>query len=436
MDMKYPKDVRLRQPDRKQMRMESLCPDDLIPADHPARTIWAAVEKLDLSKFYVGIQSLPGKAGRDATDPRLLVALWLYACTRGVGSARELSRLCQESAPYRWLCGGVSVNHHSLSDFRVSHAEALDELFTQVLAILCHRKLVTVERISQDGTRVRACAGASSYRRRTSLEKLLKEARAHVQSLRALLDDPAASASLSARQAAARQRAARQREERLAQALEQLPALEARQEKLAKKVSKKDKQAGKLKAPRVSTTDAQARVMKMGDGGYRPAVNVQFATDTQSRAIVGVAVTDQGVDTEQAPPMREQVEQRTGQTVREHLVDGGYLKLDEIDQAAARDVTMYVPPKPPRNQDQRRSEYEPRPTDSQAVRAWRERMGSPAGQEIYRQRASTVETVNADLKTHRGLGQMTVRGLGKARCVALWCALAYNLLHFGQYIVG
>jgi transposase len=436
MDVKYHKDVRLRQPDRKQMRMESLCPDDLIPADHPARTIWAAAEKLDLSKFYGSIQSLRGKAGRDATDPRLLVALWLYACTRGVGSARELSRLCQESAPYRWLCGGVSVNHHSLSDFRVSHAEALDELFTQVLAILCHRKLVTVERISQDGTRVRACAGASSYRRRPSLERLLKEARAHVQSLRALLDDPAASACVSARQAAARQRAAREREERLAKALEQLPALEARQEKLAKKVSKKDKQAGKLKAPRVSTTDAQARVMKMGDGGYRPAVNVQFATDTQSRAIVGVAVTDQGVDTEQAPPMREQVEQRTGRTVREHLVDGGYLTLDDIEQAASRDVTMYVPPKPPRNQDQRRSEYEPRPTDSQAVRAWRERMGSPAGQEIYRQRASTVETVNADLKTHRGLGQMTVRGLGKARCVALWCALAYNLLHFGQYIVG
>lgn len=429
--------VRLRRPDRSQVVMTVQCPDDLISAKHPARLVWQVVQTLDLSAFCAPIKAREGVCGRDATDPALLVSLWLYATIRGIGSAREVARLCVESTPYRWLCGDLDpLNYHTLSDFRVGHGAALDELFTRLIATLVERGLVKVSRISQDGTRVRACAGSSSMRRKQRLEKLLAEAAEQVQQVKTLLDDPASSAGLGAKRKAAKRRAAREREERVARAIAQLPELEKRQAKLAKKVSTKDKQKGKLKEPRASTTDADARVMKMPDGGFRPAVNMQFATDTQSRAIVGVEVVNQGVDTGQAEPMRQQVERRSGGKVSEHLMDGGYLVLEEIERAEGEGVTLYVPPKPPRNKEKRGSEYEPRPDDSEEVKRWRERMGSEQGQTIYKERAATSETVNADGKTHRGLTRLTVRGVPKARCVALWFALAYTLMHFGPHLIG
>jgi len=429
------KDVRVRRPERKQMEMTVRCADDLIGPAHPARVVWAVVQTLELSGFYEPIKARAGVVGRDATDPHLLVSLWLYGTIRGVGSARKLAVLCTESDPYKWLCGGVSLNHHTLSDFRVGHAAALDELFTRVIASLVEKDLVKVYRISHDGTRVRACAGAGSFRRAGRLGKLLAEAEAHVAETKALLDDPEAGAGLSAKQKAARRRAARERRERVAAAIEQLPALRERQEKLKKKVSQKDRAAGKIKEPRASTTDSDARVMKMGDGGFRPAVNMQFAVDTESRGIVGVDVVSQGTDTALSEPMRQQVQERTGRKVNEQLMDGGYLKLAEIDRAADEGVTLYVPPKPPRNKEKRASEYDPCPSDSEAVAAWRARMGSEQGRAIYRQRAATVETVNADLKTHRGLIQLTVRGSTKSLCVGLWCALAYNVMHFAEALL-
>jgi transposase len=435
-----PSDVRLRTPDRSQAEMTVSCPDELVGPDHPVRVIWRVVCRQDesgaLSAFYGPIRARDGVCGRDATDPRLLVALWLQGCADGVGSARELARLCLDSAPYRWLCGGVSVNHHLLSDFRVGFGDALDGLFTRVLASLAGQGLVTVHRISQDGTRVRACAGAGSFRRKARLEALLGQANAHVAEMRSLLDDPAGSAGLSAKKKAAAERAARERQQRVEAAVARLPALEAKQAELSKKVSEKDKAKGKLREPRASTTDAEARVMKMPDGGFRPAVNVQLAVDAASRAVVGVGVVGEGVDTGQLEPMRRQVEARTGREVKEHLADGGFLTLADVDRAAEQGVTLYVPPKPPRNKDKRGSEYEPRPTDTEAQKAWRARMGSDEGKEVYKERAATSETVNADLKSYRGLVRLTVRGLHKARCVALWCALAYNLLHFAPALLG
>jgi len=430
------KDVRLRVPDRHQVTMAVRCPDDLVDADHPVRVIWAVVERMDLSAFHAPIRARAGVCGRDATDPRLLVALWLQACTDGVGSARELARLCLDSRPYQWLCGGVSVNHHLLADFRVGFGDALDQLFTQVIASLVERDLVTVHRISQDGTRVRACAGSNTFRRQGRLAELLEQARKHVAELRELLDDPERSAGLSAKRRAAMARAARERQQRVEDAIAQLPELQRRQRQLSKKVSNQDKAKGKLKEPRASTGDPDARVMKMPDGGFRPAVNVQLAVDTASRAVVGVDVVASGVDTGQLGPMREQVERRTGRHVDEHLADGGFLTLDDVERAAADQTDLFVPPKPPRNTEARGSEFEPRPGDGEAVLAWRRRMGTEAGQAIYQERGATVETVNADLKAHRGLVQLTVRGLPKARCVALWCALAYNLMHFGAKMLG
>jgi transposase len=428
--------VRLRRPDRMQVVMRMECDDDLIPKGHQARVIWDVVQKLDLSAFYQPIQARDGVRGRDATDPALLIALWLYATIRGVGSARELARLCAESRPYQWICGGVSMNHHTLSDFRVGHGKALDELFTQVIASLTDKGLVKVHRISQDGMRVRACAGASSFRGEERLAKLLEEAHTHVKELSAMLEDPEKSASLSARQKAAQSRAARERVQRIEAAVEQLPKLKQKQEAAAKQAG--DGEYGKkLKKgkPRASTTDPDARVMKMGDGGFRPAVNVQFAVDTDSRAIVGVDVSQAGSDKGLAEPMRQQVEQRSGEKVDEHLLDGGFLVLDEIDRAVEAGVTLFVPPTIPRDPAKLDTRYLPKPSDTEAQAAWRERMGTEAAQKIYRQRGATVETVNADVKVHRGLDRLLVRGLPKARCVALWCGLAYNLMHFAAALL-
>ena len=212
-------DVRLRLPERAQVVWGASCVDDLLPAEHRARTVWAVVCQLDLSGFYEPIKAREGVAGRDTTDPRLLVSLWLYASLRGVGSARELERLCGESRPYQWLCGGVSVNHHLLADFRTDQADALDGLFTRTIATLVKKGLVSVKRISQDGLRVRGAAGGGSFRRGSTLSKLQEEAAGHLRQLRELLDDPMKSAGVGARRKAAKLRAARQRAERIDQAV-------------------------------------------------------------------------------------------------------------------------------------------------------------------------------------------------------------------------
>jgi transposase len=430
--------VRLRKAERLQLSMEPHCIDDLVGGLHRVRTVMAVVERLELSGFCERIRAREGQAGRDATDPRLLVGLWLYGCTRGIGSARELARRCEESAPFRWLCGGVGVNHRLLSDFRIDHSDALDELFTQVLATLVDKKLVRVRRISQDGVRVRVSAGSSSFRREERLQQLLEQARQHVMKLRKQLDSPAESGAVTARQKAARKRAAESRQQRLEQAIAQLPELKQKQAEAAQRAGKgKCGDQIRAKQPRVSTTDGDTRVMKMANGGYSPGVNVQLATDTQSRAILGVEVSNEGSDSAGlSEPMRQQVEQRTGGKVEQHLVDGGYLRTEDIVQAHQQGVELFVPSKPARNPENRGRELEPKPSDSEAVQAWKRRMASKEGQEIYKQRAATSETVNADLRTYRGLAPFTVRSLNKIKCVTLWCALAYNLTHFSKALLS
>jgi transposase len=430
--------VRLRKAERLQLSMEPRCIDDLVGALHPVRTVMGVVEKLEVSGFCEPIRAREGQAGRDATDPRLLVGLWLYGCTRGIGSARELARRCEESAPFRWLCGGVTVNHRLLSDFRIDHADALDELFTQVIVTLVDKKLVRVSRISQDGVRVRVSAGSSSFRREERLQQLLEQARQQVMELRRQLDSPAESAAMTARQKAARKRAAESRQQRLEQAIAQLPELKQKQAEAAQRAGKgKCGDQIRAKQPRVSTTDAATRVMKMANGGYSPGVNVQLATDTESRAILGVEVSNEGSDSAGlSEPMRQQVEQRTGGKVEQHLVDGGYLRTEDIVQAHQQGVELFVPSKPARNPENRGRELEPKPSDPEAVQAWKQRMASKEGQEIYKQRAATSETVNADLRTYRGLAPFTVRSLNKIKCVTLWCALAYNLMHFSKALLS
>ncbi len=430
--------VWLRVPERRQVAMVVQCPDDLVGAGHPVRTVMALVETLDLSRFAEPIKAREGVAGRDATDPRLLVGLWLYACIRGIGSARELARRCEESAAFRWLCGGVGVNHRLLSDFRVDHGAGLDERFTQLIASLVDKGLVSVSRVSQDGVRVRVSAGADSFRREERLHQLLAESKQHVEELRRQLENPEVSAGLWGKQKAARRRAATERQQRLEQAIAQLPELKRKQAEAAEKAGNgKSGQKIRETEPRVSTSDAEARRMKMPNGGFNPACNVQLATDTESRAIVGVAVSYEGSDSAGlSEPMRAQVEQRSGRPLQQHLLDGGYMRHADIEHAHEQGVELFLPPKPARNPERRGRELEVKPSDSAAVQAWKQRMASAEGKEIYRQRAATSETVNADLRSYRGLTQLTVRGMPKIKCVALWCALAYNVLHFGAALLS
>jgi len=383
--------------------------DTLLPEDHRARAVWQYVEGLDLTPLYEPIRATESQAGRPATDPKLLLALWLYATVDGVGSARALARLCEDHVAYQWLCGGVPMNPHTLADFRTAHVAYLDTLLTHSVAVLMAEGLVELTRVAQDGVRVRASAGAASFRRRPTLERCLAEAETHVQALRRELEaDPAAT---SQRQRAAQARAARERAARVADALAQLSALEAK------------KPAAEKAQARASTTDPDARVMKMADGGFRPAYNIQLATDTTTQLIVGVEVSNLGSDRGQLAPMVAQIEARHQQPPGAMLVDGGFATFDDIEAVSPR-TTVYAPVSRPK--DPTRDPYAPRPGDSAAVAAWRQRMGTAEAQAIYKERAATAECVNAQAR-NRGLRQLLVRGLAKVRAVALWYALAHNL---------
>jgi transposase len=402
---------RLRIADRQQI-LPAMPLDDLLDTDHQARVVWDFCLGLDLAEFHDRIGSRDGGPGRAAIDPRICIALWLYATLEGVGSASALAWLCEHHNAFRWLCGGVSVNHHTLSDFRVDHVELLDRLLTHSVAVLREQGLVDLNRVAHDGMRVRASAGAASFHRRPTLEQCLQEAEDQVARLREELeDDPAAP---SRRHAAARERAARERTERLRQALERLPALEAR------------KKAGEKDQARASATDPESTVMKMADGGYRPAYNIEYSTDTASLVIAAVEVTTSGSDAGQITPLNDQVHQRYEVYPKEALVDGGFVKLEDIEtaQAAPRGTTVYAPVPEPK--DAGRDRHTPRPGDGPQVREWRQRMGTEAAQTIYRQRASTIECVNAQAR-NRGLVRLLVRGLRKVKAVALWLAIAHNL---------
>jgi transposase len=402
---------RLRYAVRNQIEFQEGSLDDFLPPDHEARVVWEYACGLDLSELHARIQAVERGPGQAPADPRILVALWLYATLRGVGSARELNRLCREHMAYRWICGGVSMNYHTLSDFRTRQVELLDRLLSQSVAALMAQGLVTLDRVAQDGMKVRASAGAASFRRQPTLEEALVEAEAQVAQLRKELEtDPAAAKT---RQQAARQRAADERARRIRAALDQLPRIAE-----SKKAQDREK-------ARASTTDAEARVMKMGDGGFRPAFNVQLATATDSQVITGVEVTNSGGDQGQLAPMVQQHEERYGRVPGEALVDGGFAKKEDIETVEQGGTTVYAPVQ--KSKDPERDAHTPRPDDTPAVARWRQRMATDEAKAIYRQRAATAECVNA-LARNRGLQRFLVRGLRKVKAVALWYALAHNLM--------
>jgi len=472
---------RLKPVDRSQLMLRPVDVEQLIEEDHPARAIWAFTGRMDWSRFLASIQAVEGVAGREAWDPRLLASLWIYAYSRGIGSAREVSRRCGYDPAFQWLTGLQAVNYHTLADFRVGYQRELDELFAQTLGLLSAEGLITLERVMHDGTKIKACAGADSFRREERIRAHLEAARGQV----AAMGDPRAEPS--ARQRAARQRAQRERTQRLEQAVEELEKIR----------EVKAGSAARAQA-RVSQSDPEARVMKQGDGGFAPSYSAQISTDAAHGLIVGVGVTQCGSDYGELVGAVERVAQSTGQKPKQVVVDGGFtsrenvVTLDEkgiemigsmaehneqsagqlqrrgvaeafYPQAFAYDAQQDVYRCPagtllrhdgqekaagivhhlyrapaatcaacpfksqccPQNESKGRRIT--RAVEAPVVEAFKAKMQTESAKAIYRLRGAIAEFPNAWLKAKIGLRQFRVRGLRKVGMEALWACLTYNI---------
>jgi len=406
--------LRLAERQQTQTYFESL--DQRLDSDHPVRAVWTFVQQLDLSPLLARVKAVKGNVGRNANDPRILLCLWLYASIEGIGSARELDRLCLEHRAFEWICGGVSVNYHTLADFRVQHTDILDDLFAASIASLSREGLVDVNLVAQDGMRIRASAGSDSFRREATLQEHLTQAKEHLENLKTELDMPGN--QVSARRQAARKRAAEEKVERIEKAVEHVREIAASREK---------RKEGDGESARASTTDPEARRMKMPDGGTRPAFNAQFATDVESGLVVGVTVTNAGNDAHELEPMLDVVEENVGKTPEQMLVDGGYGTRENVDLAEERETELYSTLKAEQKQlDAGKDPYAPKRGDSPAMKAFRARMGEAASKELYKLRGQSAEWVNACARRH-DLYMLRVRGLRKVQAVLLLFAMAHNM---------
>jgi transposase len=468
---------RLKVVNRNQLLMRSVDVEKLIEEDHAARGIWAVVERLDMKPFEMGIRAVEGHAGQSALDPRVLTALWIYANSEGVSSARELSRMCEHEPGCQWITGMTSVNYHTLSDFRVEQAEALNECFIQVLGLLSAEGLIELKQVMQDGTKVKANAAAGTFRREQRLQQHLELARHQVQRL----SDPN-SEEWSQRVAKARQRAVREKKQRLELALKELDKL------------RKEKAAQDREDTRVSTSDPEARKMKQNDGGYAASYNVQLSTDAGHGIIIGVGVTQDRHDGDQLIPAIEQIQHNTGRIPEQVVADGAYTKNTNIDAMwdrgidiigpvgedqttkscerrgvgrefypdafaydAATDIYYCPAGKPLTLKESRqrngrtehnyqareadcqacpfltqccpktRSRWMSRIQNSEAVQVFREKMRTEEAQQIYKRRKQVAEFPNAWIKDKLGLRKFRLRGLVKVRTETTWACLTYNI---------
>jgi transposase len=473
----------IRPINRQQMSWRAVDAERLIGEDHRARAIWVLVGRLDLSRFYESIESSAEEGGRPAFDPQLLISLWVYAYSEGIGSAREVARRCEFDPAFQWLTGLEEVNYHTLADFRVDKQQELDELFTQVLAALSKEGLITLEQVMQDGTKIKALASTRSYQREGTIREHLERARKRVEQM----GDPRnEEASPKVKQAQARAR--REQQERLDSALQELQKLQER------------KSGEKAKSrTRVSTSDPQARVMHHGDGGLSLSYNAQISADAANGLIVGAAVTQEANDSSQLMPAVDRIEKQLKQTPEQMVADGSYTTRDNIEKLAGRGIDFLgsmgreempsgatapnrLPPsafvyqgetnrylcpegkllrpqgryrnkkkrglvahwyeakfsdcqpcvrKPeccPENQSQGRGLV--RRVENEAIQAFREKMASVQAQAQYRRRGRVVEFCHAWIKSKLGLRQFHVRGLMKVQTELLWACLTYNLQHW------
>jgi transposase len=471
---------RVKVVDRSQTSWQMLDVERLIELDHPARAIWELSGRLKLDGFYAPIEAVEGGVGRTPWDPRLLVSLWIYAYSRGISSAREIARRCTYEPVFQWLCGLGEVNHHTLSDFRVNHEASLRELFVQVLGVLSSEGLVSLERVMHDGTRIKACAGADSFRREERLKQHLEAARKQVETM----GDPRGEEPK--RKRAAQERALRERQQRLEQALEEVQKV------------RQVKRPQQREQSRASQSDPQARIMKQSDGGYAPSYNVQLSTEASNRIIVGAEVSQSGSDFVHLIAAVAQMEANLGQKPAQVVVDGGFTSRENIIKLAEQGVDLIGSlPEPnlssagqqrqrgvsekfyldkfsydaqqdiyrcptgesltpkgrefcpgvvlykyvakaevcaacrfrsqccPGNQHHGRSVV--RAVHSPVVRQFAEKMETEAAKKIYRQRGGVAEFPNAWIKDKMGLKQFRLRGLIKVRLELLWAALTYNI---------
>jgi len=423
---------RLWEPEREAIELRAMSLDSLIGADHPARLIWAYVLRLDLRELENRIKAREGVPGHPAIAPRLLLGLWLYATSEGVVSARLLARLCERDDVYRWFCGGVGVNHRTLGEFRVDHGELLNRLLAQSVTALAAEGLIDLDMLAQDGVRVRASAGASSFRRRGRLEQRITEVKAILAELAKDVDsDPAENEQRLRKR---RTQRAAERLSRLEAAVAKVAEIEAQQPKSKPKESTPpaarpdegdppEKDTKRPKEPRVSTTDPDARVVKMADGGFRPAYNMQIASVAGEQIVVAVEVSTSSSDRGLARPMLEKVDAIYDTLPTQYLIDGGFSKNDDIEWAHSVAVAMHCPPIVNKHNT---DPFAPRPDDGPGVSAWRQRMNSESGKATYRKR-SIHECINARFRQW-GLVQLTLRGRAKAAIVLTWYALANNIL--------
>jgi transposase len=421
-------EARFLRADRLQTRWDFVDLEALLPSDHRARVVVGFVEGLDLSALYAAIRAREGEPGRPPPDPAVLLALWLYATIEGVGSARQLERLTRSDLAYRWIAGGVPLNHHGLADFRVAHVQELDRLLTESVTALIKAGVISLEEIAVDGTKVRANASRGSFKTAARLARIEAAVERRLAELRAEIEnDPKAS---SQRKLAARERAAREVKERAERARAALDKVRAEKEKRAKTHPKDE--AGKKSEPSASLSDAQARYMRFADGAVRPAFNAQLAVTPKEGVIVSVEMTDRRNDAGLAVPMVDDIVRRYGKAPENLLVDTHYATSDDIAALATRQggPVLVFAPTPTERADVKpetlANRARNRTKEPESVKAWRHRMDTPAGQEVYRNR-QLIERINAHLKNH-GFGLLPVRGLIKAKAVALWHALANNLM--------
>lgn len=407
--------ARTRSPERTQIEMRFLALDQWLDSDHRVRIIWQYVESLDLSELYATIKATADNVGRSPIDPRILFALWLFATIEGTTSARRIDELCTRDIAYMWICGGVSVNYHTISDFRTQHGDLLERVLTDSIAVLLEQGLITLQTVAQDGMRVRANAGSGSFRRDTSLQEAQKQAEAHVQEIHQQHEQDTDGGEL--RRKAAQERAARERLERIEAARTNLKDMQDRYEK---------RSGTPRSQPRASTTDPDARRMKMGDNGTRPAMNVQFASDGDAQLVVAVDVTNQGSDSGLMKPMYDEVVDQYGVTPDAYLVDGGFSKKEDVTHVEKAGTSVYAPLYAEDQQlEAGKDPYAARTGESEQMSAYRARMGTKEGKTKYKKRASIAEFPNAECR-NRGLTQFRVRGLAKAKAQALWHVLAFN----------
>lgn len=418
---------RLKNINRHQVefRVESI--DQLIPDDHKARLVWDFVNQLNLSEFLKDVKSVAGSAGRPAIDPRVIVAIWLYGTVEGIASARQLGDYCREHHAFIWLRGGVEIGRKTLSNFRAEQGGLLNDLLVQSVGIMLHNKVISLEEIGQDGMRVRANAGSSSFRTLKTLKEHLKAANEYVNELQK--EERESPGKARTRNKEGKIRRARSKQERISSAVNELKShkkdLKASRQKQRKKILSQKKK-NELRA---STTDPEARKMKMGDGGYRPAFNVQFATTVKGQAIVAVDVTNKGSDLHQLQGMFKTVVETYETTPKSWLADAGYNTGEQIETLENHGCKTYIPVKSSKTKDP----YAPKKGESEALAARRARMGTEAGKKKYKLRPQTAEFPNAEAR-NRGMKQFLIRGIEKALNVGLIFAITHNFLRLNNLI--